>query len=337
MLPATLHQLVARIGLTLQAPKVSAVSPTRSTIVKLVFFRLYLPDSESKMTAAFQVRVTVSGDRELLEAFKQQLNALLSEESTIQNFQEQYISQDLIYRFEVNQGIPFPPLVTSSTAFPDLNIKVDWINHRDGVSGSAVIQNGKLTDQHTQSLADSELISSPIQLDIAVGENGYLRHAIVYKNIGASEYAGYVLTGKQHALFKIRKQDKQTELYSSDGLEGAWTEHWISNPENRNNDYQELTPGDKIEDALYQALEALVNDFLDEWVWFSESPPEDIILEQQRYERMGFITHQANIKSEKIRKMAKPDTEHGNFYRFSTLNNDCKWITTMILECWAVQ
>ncbi|MGH8711284.1 MAG: hypothetical protein ACREVA_08210 [Burkholderiales bacterium] len=148
------------------------------------------------MTAAFQASVTVSGAMGLLEAFKQQINALLSEESDIQNFQEQYISQDLIYRFETNQGIPFPPFVTTSAAFPDLKIKVEWINHRDGVSGSAVIQNGKLADQHIQSLAESERISMPIQLDIAVGENGYLSHAIVFRNIGASEYAGNVLTGK---------------------------------------------------------------------------------------------------------------------------------------------
>jgi hypothetical protein len=289
------------------------------------------------MTAAFQASVTVSGDIGLLEAFKHQINALLSEESAIQNFQEQYISQDLIYQFEADQGIPFPPFVTTSAAFPDLKIKVEWVNHRDGVSGNVVIQNGKLTDQHTQSLADSERISSTMQLEIAVEENGYLRHAIVFKNTGASEYAGYVLTGKQHALFKIHKQDKQTELYASDGLEAEWTEHWTYNLESRNNDYQELAPGEKIEDELYQVLEALVNGFLDEWVWFSESPPEDIILEQQRYERMGFTAHQANIKSEKIRKMAKRDTGRGNSYRFSTLNNDCAWIKTAIVECWEEQ
>jgi hypothetical protein len=293
--------------------------------------------NESEMTAAFQASVTVSGDIGLLEAFKHQINALLSEESAIQNFQEQYISQDLIYQFEADQGIPFPPFVTTSAAFPDLKIKVEWVNHRDGVSGNVVIQNGKLTDQHTQSLADSELVSSPVQLEIAVEENGYLRHAIVFKNTGASEYAGYVLTGKQHALFKIHKQDKQTELYASDGLEAEWTEHWTYNLESRNNDYQELAPGEKIEDEFYQVLEELVNGFLDEWVWFSESPQEDIILEQQRYERMGFTAHQANIKSEKIRKMAKRDTGRGNSYRFSTLNNDCAWIKTAIVECWAVQ
>jgi len=289
------------------------------------------------MTAAFQASVTVSGDIGLLEAFKHQINALLSEESAIQNFQEQYISQDLIYQFEADQGIPFPPFVTTSAAFPDLKIKVEWVNHRDGVSGNVVIQNGKLTDQHTQSLADSERISSPMQLEIAVEENGYLRHAIVFKNTGASEYAGYVLTGKQHALFKIHKQDKQTELYASDGLEAEWTEHWTYNLESRNNDYQELAPGEKIKDELYQVLKELVNGFLDEWVWFSESPQEDIILEQQRYERMGFTAHQANIKSEKIRKMAKRDTGRGNSYRFSTLNNDCAWMKTAIVECWEEQ
>ena len=40
------------------------------------------------MTAAFQANVTVSGDMGLLKAFKQQLNALLSEDSVIQNFQD---------------------------------------------------------------------------------------------------------------------------------------------------------------------------------------------------------------------------------------------------------
>jgi hypothetical protein len=280
--------------------------------------------------------VTISGDRELLEAFKQQLNVLLSEESSVQNFQEQYISQDLIYRFEADQGIPFPPFVTTSAAFPDLKIKVEWINHRDGVNGSAVIQNGKLTDQHIQSLAESERVSSPIQLDIAVEENGFLNHAIVFRNIGASEYAGYILTGKQHALFKIRKQESQTELYSSDGIEGEWTEHWTYNLERRNNDYRELAPGEKIQDELYRVLGVLVKGFLNEWVWFSESPPEDIIIEQQKYERMGFTAHQANIKSEKIRKMVKLDTGRGDSYQFSTLDNDCAWIKTVIVACWVV-
>jgi len=288
------------------------------------------------MTAAFQANVTITGDTEMLEAFKQQINVLLSEASPVQNLQEQYISQDLIYRFEAVQGIPFPPFVTTSAAFPDLKIKVQWINHRDGVNGSAVIQNGKLTEQHVQPLSESERTSSPFQLDIAVEENSYLNHAIVFRNIGASEYAGYILTGKQHALFKIRKQESQAELYSSDGLEVEWAEHWIYNLEKRNSDYRELAPGEKIPDELYRKLETLVKVFINEWVWFSESLPEDIIIEQQNYERMGFTSHQANIKTEKIRKMAKLDTNQGAPYQFSTLSNDCEWIKTVIVACWAV-
>ena len=286
------------------------------------------------MTAAFQANVTVSGDMGLLEAFKQQLSVLLSEESEIQNFQEQYISRDLIYRFEADQGIPFPPFVTTSASFPDLKIKVEWINRRDGASGSAVIQNGKLTEQHIQSLVESGR-SSPIYLDIAVEGNGYLSHAIVFRNIGASEYAGYVLNGKQHAFFKIRKQNQQTVLYSSNGLEAEWAKRWTYDLESRKNDYQNLPQGEKIEEKLYRLLEALVNDFLDEWVWFAESPLEDIIIEQQKYERMRLTPHQANLKSEKIRKMAKLDTGRGNCYRFSTLSNDNEWIKTVIVACWA--
>ena len=91
-------------------------------------------------------------------------------------------------------------------------------------------------------------------------------------------------------------------------MKAEWAERWTYNLESYSNDYQELAPGEKIEDALYKELELLTNDFLDEWVWFAESPPEDIIIEQQKYARMGFTAHQANIKSEKIRKIAKLDT-----------------------------
>ena len=286
------------------------------------------------MTAAFQASVTVSGEIELLEGFKQQLNALLANENYIQNFREQYVSRDLIYRFEVDRGIPFPPFVTTSQAFPDLIIKVHWINHRDGVSGSALIQNGRLTDQNIQPLPESEHAGVVIQSDIVVEENGYLRHAIIFKNIGVGEYAGYVLTGIQHALFKIRKQENQTEIYLSNGLEAEWTEHWTRNPDSGKNICREIVPREKIEFELYRVLEALVNDFLEEWIWFSESPPEDIIIEQQKYQRMGLIAHQANIKTEKIRKMSKPNAERGN-YLFSTLSNDCSWIKAAIEECWA--
>ena len=288
------------------------------------------------MTAIFQASVTVSGDSGLLEAFKQHITVLLSEESSIQNFQEQYISNDLTYRFETNQGIPFPALVTASQAFPDLMIKLQWMNHRDAVNGSAVMQNGKLTDQHLQSLADSARDSGAMQLDIAVEKNGYLRHAMAFRNIGAGEYAGYVLTGKHNAFFKISKQHNLAELYSSNGLGAEWTEHWTYNEESRNSGYQELIPGEKIDDDLYQVLDALVNDFLDEWVWFSESPLEDIIIERQKYERMGLTWHVVNIKSEKIRKMTKADTGQENCYRFSTVRSDCRWIKTVITACRAI-
>ncbi len=52
--------------------------------------------------------------------------------------------------------------------------------------------------------------------------------------------------------------------------------------------------------------------------------------------RMGFTAHQANIKTEKIRKMANLHTGKGISYRFSTLSNDCEWIKTVIVACWAV-
>lgn len=289
----------------------------------------------SKMTAVFLASVMVSGDRRLLEAFKQQIAMLLPQESSIQNFQELPISRDLMFRFETNDGIPFPTLLAASQAFPELTIKLQWTNYRDAVCGSALLQSGKLTEQQVQALAEFECPGSETQLDIAVEENGYLRHALAFRNIGAGEYAGYTLTGKQNAFFKISKQNNQAELYSSSGLEGEWTERWTYNQESGKSDFRRLMPGAKIDVELCGMLGALAENFLDEWIWLSQSPLEDIIIEQQKYQRMGLTPQAANVKSEKIKKMAKRANGREKGFRFSTVSIDCEWIKTAITAWWA--
>ena len=289
------------------------------------------------MTAAFQTTITVSGEAKLLEAFKLQVRALLVEESDLDNFQEQNVSGNLIYRFDVARGIPFPPFVMTSTAFPDLKIRVEWVNRRQQISGSVLIQNGKLTEHRTQGLTDHQQSAPEVLHGIEVAENGYLKLAIVCKAIGAEAYAGYLLTGKQQAVFKITRRGNSAELYASDGLEAEWAEHWTYNLESGQCRYQQLANREALPEKLSDEIEALVNDFLDEYVWFSESAPEDIIIERQKYERMGLAAHAANIKAEKIRKMTKGDSGRGNFYGFSTLGHDCAWIKAAIVECWAEQ
>ncbi|HYA19779.1 MAG TPA: hypothetical protein VEG25_03920 [Burkholderiales bacterium] len=289
--------------------------------------------NKTKMIALFQASIIVSGDRRLLEAFKQQFAILLPQDSSIQNFQEFPISRDLMFRFETNEGIPFPTFLAASQAFPELTIKLQWTNYRDAVCGSALLQSGKLTEQQVQALAEFERPGSATQLDIAVEENGYLRHALAFRNISASEYAGYMLTGRLNAYFKISKQDNQAELYSSNGLEAEWTECWTYNQESGKSNFRTLIPGAKIDVELYEMLGALAEDFLDEWIWFSQSPLEDIIIEQQKYQRMGLTPQSANIKSEKIKKMAKQESGREKGYRFSTVSIDCEWIKTAITAC----
>jgi hypothetical protein len=286
------------------------------------------------MSAAFQARITVTGNAKVLEAFKQQIDALLAEENTIENLGTQYFSGGLIYRFEVTQGIPFPPFVLASAAFPDLKIQVEWINPRDETSGSALIQNGMLIEHHTRALTVREA-ADQILHDIEIGENGYLKLAIVCKNTGTGEYAGYLLSGKQQALFKIKQRGRSAELYASDGFEAHWAEHWIYNLESKQKNYQELTEKENLPEKLAHDLEALVNDFLDEWVWFAESAPEAIAVERQRYERMGLTPHLANIKAGKIIKMEKREMPQGNFFVHGTLLPNHAWIKNVIAACWS--
>ncbi|MGH8751798.1 MAG: hypothetical protein ACREUV_08845, partial [Burkholderiales bacterium] len=127
--------------------------------------------------------------------------------------------------------------------------------------------------------------------------------------------------------------DNRAELHASDGLDAQWAEYWIYDLETGHGDYRQLPEREMIPERLAAELDALVNDFLDEYIWFSASAPEDTAIEKQRYERMGLTPHEANIKSGKILQMEKSG-DRGDYFIAGMSHNDHAWIKKIISECW---
>jgi hypothetical protein len=62
-----------------------------------------------------------------------------------EDYTEHHLEGILEYRFEPNQGIPFPAFVAASAEFPELRVEAEW--EHDGVRGRAVIENGRLVER----------------------------------------------------------------------------------------------------------------------------------------------------------------------------------------------
>jgi len=110
--------------------------------------------------------ITVKGDPGLLREYRGHVNRLLEEEGG-DSYRELHSAERLEYEFKLRGGIPFPPFVSASQAFPDLTVEVQWNDAALGKSGRAVIKNGVLAEQTVQSHApagaasDSETSTAP--------------------------------------------------------------------------------------------------------------------------------------------------------------------------------
>jgi hypothetical protein len=91
------------------------------------------------------VRVTGSYGR--FEDFRERVRWLLVRDPDCDPYTEHHAAGLLEYRFELVNGIPFPSFVSASAEFPELRVEVQW--NKDGASGGAAIESGKLVDKWT--------------------------------------------------------------------------------------------------------------------------------------------------------------------------------------------
>jgi hypothetical protein len=267
--------------------------------------------------------ITVSGDPQLLREYRGQVNRLLDEEGS-DSYRELHTAERLEYEFRPHAGIPFPPFVSASQAFPDLTVEVQWSESAVGKSGRAVIRNGVLAEQAAQSHAPG----GAVMHEVRAGADGRLELAVSCARWRES-WHGYVITADEHAFFRFRGPAESGELSASDGVDPEWAERWRI--ESGEAVYAELAPREPIPEDELRELDRLAQEFSREWVWFEESPPEETAVERRRCEAYGYTVQAANLRAEKLHTVLRPDQGRLAFASFA---EDARWIPELLWRCW---
>jgi hypothetical protein len=267
--------------------------------------------------------ITVSGDPQLLREYRGQVNRLLDEEGG-GSYRELHTSERLEYELKLQGGIPFPPFVSASQAFPGLTVEVKWSEAALGKSGRAIIRNGVLAEQAVHSHAPGGAVAN----DVRAGDDGGLELAVSCAR-WREHWHGYVIAAGEHAFFRVAGSAQSCELRASDGADSEWAERWrVSHGDPA---YGELAPREPIAEDELRELDRLAQEFAREWIWFEESPPEETAVERQRFAAYGYPVRAANLRMEKLRNVLRPDAGGLGFGSFA---DDARWIPGLLRRCW---
>ena len=267
--------------------------------------------------------IVVEGDAEVLQECRRRVNELLAEDFD-EEFRELHTARRLEYEFRLAGGIPFPAFVAASEAFPELTVEVQWTEPAEGRSGRASIQSGKLREQSTQ----MSPASGSLMQEVRAHRDGRLRIALACRG-RRGVWLGYVISSEQHAFFRVEGGPDAFSVAASDGVEGEWIERWTR--ANDGTQYERLGPPEAIPEEELRELDAIARGFADEWIWFAESPPEETAVERSRFEAYGVPVADANLRSEKLRKVLQPDARGSSF---SSFGDDARWIAGLMHGFW---
>src|SRR5205823_13491110 len=237
---------------------------SRKALLARVLERLYSGGGEVGLN--LNATITVRGDPGLLREYRAEVNRALDEEGG-ESYRELHSAERLEYEFRLRGGIPFPPFVSASQAFPDLTVEVQWSDAALGRSGRAVIRNGVLAEQGVQSQAPT---GSALQ-EVRADADGGLDLALACAR-WREFWHGYVIAQDQHAFFRIAGSGGSCELFASYGIEAEWAERWTV--ASGDADYAELAPREPIAEDELRELDRLAQEFSREWIWFEDRSEE---------------------------------------------------------------
>ncbi len=285
------------------------------------------------MALLTHVTFKVSGARDQLDAFDARLKLLFAEQQVSGDIEEQHADDVLHYDLKVEGGIPFPPFALASSEFPELEISVEWVNSGTGTRGTARIVRGALAEQNVDSVSGAA--GADHALAIKLNPGGYLALALAVLRTGSGEYRGYALTGRQDALFRVVRDPASgvIELLTTQGA-AEWSRAWRV-PPGGTPEYRALDPAQPIPDGEFRELEKLTQDFVAGWIWFCNRPREEIAIEIERYQRLGYAVNDANLRSSALHRIKGDAGNGGGALHYSTLDAESAWVEEIIARCWA--
>ena len=141
----------------------------------------------------FTAVVRVSGAGRLAD-FRERLRWLMVRDADAEHYTEHHGEGVLEYRFQPKKGIPFPAFAEASGEFPELRIDARW--ERDGVRGSAVIENGQVA------MGERGAPDTP-GVEVTAGDDGKLEIAMIFKK-EHQVFLGYAVTADRHTCFRYQ-------------------------------------------------------------------------------------------------------------------------------------
>ena len=151
----------------------------------------------------FTAVVRVSGAGRLAD-FRERLRWLMVRDADAEHYTEHHGEGVLEYRFQPKKGVPFPAFAEASGDFPELRVEARW--ERDGVRGSAVIENGQVA------MGERGAPDTP-GVEVTVGEDGQLLFGFVSTKTNHF-WMGYAVTADRQTYF--RYQDGELTLLDAD-------------------------------------------------------------------------------------------------------------------------
>jgi len=278
--------------------------------------------------------ITISGDQAQFGACEARLKRLLSAQFLKDEVSEHHGAGALCYDLKVEGGLPFPVFAQASQEFPGLSFAAEWVSVAAGERGSATIVNGRVTGQQAERIATRAGDDHPVH--VAVAANGRLELALTIFRASGGEWRGYALTATRDALLRVLRKpgSDAVELYATEGSP-EWTAVWRGDLSSRRFVPEKLKAPLAIEDAVYRELDRLAQNFVAKWIWFAAGRREEIVIEQERYQRYGYETADANVRSSQLHHMRSAAGGSGGPLEYSTLDADEQWVKDMVLACWA--
>lgn len=274
--------------------------------------------------------VRVTGEPALLAPFRERLSALLEEEPLGGPVEEHHGEDFLHYDLKLEGGIPFPPFVAASGEFPPLTLAVDWVSGDGAARGAASIQNGRVLSQEAAEAAPAAGAGTFVSVD----RGGRLEIALKARRVAAEEWRGYCACAERDALFRLTRDAAagRAELSATDGEAPQWRLRWVVDLAAESFEERVLDPPEPVSEAEREELLALADAFSAEWLWFDSAPDEEVAVERQRCERLGFPARPANLRAARLASMARRK-DGGHFA--SGLADGEHWIKEVLEQCWA--
>ena len=284
------------------------------------------------MALLIHATIQVSGDPERLAAFRAHLDAALATDFPEVGCTGSHRDDSLHYDLKT-AGIPFPALIIASQEFPDLTLRVRWVNPDTGTRAAADIRAGRIEAQSVDPLGKASAGRQPGY--VAVGADGVLRLAFALFSVRGDACVGYAITAHRDALFEIRKSGAKATLLLVEDDAPQWSAGWECDLVNGKKTPFDISATTSIANVDYNHWRGYAEAFVADWFWLDADPAEATAIERQRCAEHNVVIHPANLRYEKLKTLRDTAPAPSGQYEVDHLGESERYALHVLRACFA--